>query len=77
MEYIKENIIKLKTNLEWDKFKTKWEQTIEKIKNNLKKNKFLAVASTLFLFFSIVNVVLITYFMRLMKLISNNNKIIK
>ena len=69
MEYIKENIIKLKTNLEWDKFKTKWEQTIEKIKNNLKKNKFLAVASTLFLFFSIVNVVLITYFMRLMKLL--------
>ena len=69
MEYIKENIIKLKTNLEWDKFKTKGEQTIEKIKNNLKKNKFLAVASTLFLFFSIVNVVLITYFMRLMKLL--------
>ena len=34
MEYIKENIIKLKTNLEWDKFKTKGEQTIEKIKNN-------------------------------------------
>ena len=69
MEYIKENIIKLKTNLEWDKFKTKWEQTIEKIKNNLKMNKFLAVARTLFLFFSIVNVVLITYFMRLMKLL--------
>ena len=77
MEYIKENIIKLKTNLEWDKFKTKGEQTIEKIKNNLKKNKILAVASTLFLFFSIVNVVLITYFMRLMKLLWNNNKIIK
>ena len=77
MEYIKENIIKLKTNLEWDKFKTKGEQTIEKIKNNFKKNKFLAVASTLFLFFSIVNVVLITYFMRLMKLLWNNNKIIK
>ncbi len=65
MESIKNTINKLGIYKEFEKLKGDGRRGIERLKNKFKKNRFMTVASILFVLFSLINVMLILYFIRI------------
>ena len=65
MENIKNSINKLGVYKEFGKLKEDGRRVIERLKNMFKNNRFITVASILFVLFSLINVMLILYFIRI------------
>ena len=65
MENIKKSINKLGVYKEFGKLKEDGRRVIERLKNMFKNNRFITVASILFVLFSLINVMLILYFIRI------------
>ena len=65
MENIKNSINKLGIYKEFERLKEDGKKVLERLTNNFKNNRFIAVASILFVLFSMINVMLILYFIRI------------
>lgn len=65
MENIKNSMNKLGVYKEFGKLKEDGRRVIERLKNMFKNNRFITVASILFVLFSLINVMLILYFIRI------------
>lgn len=65
MENIKNSTNKLGVYKEFGKLKEDGRRVIERLKNMFKNNRFITVASILFVLFSLINVMLILYFIRI------------
>ena len=65
MENIKNSINKLGVYKEFGKLKEDGRRVIERLKNMFKNNRFITVASILFALFSLINVMLILYFIKI------------
>ena len=69
MENIKENVIKIFESKEWDKLKNKVVKGVYKIRDFTSKNRFITVVGILFVLFSTINIMLISYFMQVLRLV--------
>lgn len=67
MEYMKENM-KLGISREWDKLRIKIEEHIKVVKSNIRNHRFITAVGILFLIFSAINIMLISYFVQIMKM---------
>ncbi len=65
MENIKNSINKLGVHKEYERLKEDRKKVFERLKNKFKNNRFITVASILFVLFSMINVMLILYFIRI------------
>lgn len=65
MENIKNSINKLGVYKEYERLKEDGKKVLERLKNKFKNNRFITVASILFVLFSMINVMLILYFIRI------------
>lgn len=65
MENIKNSINKLGVHKEYERLKEDGKKVLERLKNKFKNNRFITVASILFVLFSMINVMLILYFIRI------------
>ena len=65
MENIKNSINKLGVYKEYERLKEDGKKLLERLKNKFKNNRFITVASILFVLFSMINVMLILYFIRI------------
>ncbi len=65
MENIKNSINKLGIYKEFEKIKEDGKKVFIKLKNKLINNRFITVASILFALFSLINVMLILYFIKI------------
>lgn len=65
MENIKNSINKLGVYKEYERLKEEGKKVLERLKNKFKNNRFITVASILFVLFSMINVMLILYFIRI------------
>mgnify|MGYP001625200356 FL=1 len=69
MENIKENVIKIFESKEWDKLKNKVVKGVYKIRDFTSKNRFITAVGILFVLFSTINIMLISYFMQVLRLV--------
>lgn len=65
MENIKNSTNKLGVYKEYERLKEDRKKVFERLKNKFKNNRFITVASILFVLFSMINVMLILYFIRI------------
>ncbi len=65
MENIKNSMNKLGVYKEYERLKEDGKKVFERLKNKFKNNRFITVASILFVLFSMINVMLILYFIRI------------
>ena len=65
MENIKNSINKLGVYKEYERLKEDGKKLLERLKNKFKNNRFITVASILFALFSLINVMLILYFIKI------------
>ena len=65
MENIKNSINKLGVYKEYERLKEEGKKVLERLKNKFKNNRFITLASILFVLFSMINVMLILYFIRI------------
>ena len=69
MKNIKENVIKVFQSKEWNKLKNKVVKGVYKIRDFTSKNRFITAVGILFVLFSTINIMLISYFMQVLRLV--------
>ena len=67
MEYAKDEIFNITYNESADRLQIKKEKKTSKLWNKIKKHKFISMIFLLFFIFSVINIILINYFMAVLQ----------
>ncbi len=67
MEYAKDEIFNITYNESADRLQIKKEKKTSKLWHKIKKHKFISMIFLLFFIFSVINIILINYFMAVLQ----------